>query len=339
MYIIYALLAFSLLIIVHELGHFIMAKVNGIKVEEFAIGMGPKIFSAQGKETRYSIGIFPIGGYVKMLGEEEESQDERSFSSKSPLRRISVIIAGATMNFLFAILIFTLFLNKFGYRVPEVKELSVNSPASQAGLMVGDKFLEVDGIKVKSADDLVVEINMAKNKPLNFLIDRNGEKKELTITPIIKEQNGRETYVIGFAFNTKQNPTLLESFKQSFVETSSVISQTFKGLKMMVTGKANFKTDVGGPVTIIKMSSVAAKNGIWNLMYFTAFISINLAVFNMLPFPALDGGWTLILLIELITRRKVPEKIVGVVNYVGLMALFGLMILVTIKDILFPIKF
>ena len=107
---------------------------------------------------------------------------------------------------------------------------------------------------------------------------------------------------------------------------------------MMIMGEVNFKTDVGGPVSIIRMSSEAAKNGIWNLMYFIAFISINLAVFNMLPFPALDGGWTVILLIELITRRKVPDKVVGAMNYVGIMLLFGLMIIVTIKDILFPIQ-
>ncbi len=339
MYIIYALLGFSLLIIVHELGHFIMAKVNGIKVEEFAIGMGPKIFSTQGKETKYSIGLFPIGGYVKMMGEEEEVQDERSFSSKSPLRRISVIIAGAVMNFLFAIIIFTIFLNKFGYRLPQVKTVTENSPALEAGLEVGDKFLKVDGSRVFSADDLFVGINMAKDKPINFLIERNGEKKNIVVTPRLIEENGRERYAIGFGFETVENPGIMQSFKQSFKETVAVVNQTYKGLKMMITGKVNFKTDVGGPVSIIRMSSQAAKNGIWNLMYFVAFISINLAVFNMLPFPALDGGWTVILLIELITRRKVPDKLVGAVNYVGLMLLFGLMILVTIKDILFPIQF
>ncbi|MGL5381267.1 M50 family metallopeptidase [Clostridium sp.] len=339
MYIIFALLGFSLLIIVHELGHFVMAKVNGIKVEEFAIGMGPKIFSTQGGETKYSIGLFPIGGYVKMLGEEEESRDERSFSSKSPLRRISVIIAGAFMNFVFAILIFTIFLTKFGYRMPEVREVTTGSPAYEAGIVEGDKFLKVDGSKVFAADDIVVGINMAKDKPVDFLIERNGEKKEVTVTPKLVEENGASRYIIGFAFSEKENPTIMESFKESFKQTASMVGQTFKGLKMMVTGEANFKTDVGGPVTIIKMSSEAAKNGIWNLMYFIAFISINLAVFNMLPFPALDGGWTIILLIELITKRKVPEKIVGTINYVGLMLLFGFMILVTIKDILFPIKF
>ncbi len=338
MYIIYALLGFSLLIIVHELGHFTMAKLNKIKVEEFAIGMGPKIFSTQGKETKYSIGLFPIGGYVKMMGEEEEVQDERSFSSKSPLRRISVIIAGATMNFLFAIIIFTVFLNKFGYSLPTVKNLSENMPAIEAGLQKGDEFLKVNGSKVFSADDLTVGINLAKDRPINFLVERNGEKKEITVVPKLVKENDRERYMIGFEFQRVEKPGIVQSFKQSFKETASVVNQTYKGLKMMITGNVNFKTDVGGPVSIIRMSSEAAKNGIWNLMYFVAFISINLAVFNMLPFPALDGGWTVILLIELITRRKVPDKVVGVMNYAGLMLLFGLMIVVTIKDILFPIQ-
>ena len=338
MYIIYALLGFSLLIIVHELGHFVMAKVNGIKVEEFAIGMGPKILSTQGKETKYSIGLFPIGGYVKMMGEEEEVQDERSFSSKSPLRRISVIIAGATMNFLFAIIIFTVFLNKLGYSLPKVNSLIENMPAVEAGLKEGDKFLKVNGSRVFSADDLTIGISLAKDNPINFLVERNGEKKEVTVTPKLTEENGRERYMIGFGFERIDNPGIVQSFKQSFKETLSVISQTYKSLKMMIMGEVNFKTDVGGPVSIIRMSSEAAKNGIWNLMYFIAFISINLAVFNMLPFPALDGGWTVILLIELITRRKVPDKVVGAMNYVGIMLLFGLMIIVTIKDILFPIQ-
>lgn len=338
MSIIYAILGFSLLIIVHELGHFILARINKIRVEEFSIGMGPKILSIQGKETKYSLGLFPIGGYVKMMGEDEDVNEEGSFSSKSPLRRISVIVAGSAMNFLLAIVIFTVFLNRFGYTLPKVAGVLDNMPAKQAGLEAGDKFLKVNGDKVSSADDLTIGINMAKDKPLKFLVDRNGENKEITVTPKLVEEEGVSRYMIGFEFDKVTDPTIIQSFKQSFLETKSNINQTLKGLKMLVTGKVNFKTDVGGPVSIVRMSSVAAKNGIWNLMYFIAFISINLAVFNMLPFPALDGGWTIILLIELITRRKVPDKVVGTLNYVGMMILFGFMILVTVKDILFPIK-
>lgn len=336
MYIVFAVLAFSLLIIVHELGHFVMAKVNGIKVEEFAIGMGPKAFSIQGKETKYTIGILPIGGYVKMLGGEEDVEDNRSFSSKSPLRRISVILAGAIMNFALALIIFTLILSKNGYTIPVVGELLANSPAVESGLQTGDKFISINGEKVFSADDVSVGIGMSKGNPIDVIYERDGESNELTITPRLNEEN---KYVIGFYFGVEKNPTFVQGIKQSFKQTTTLVVQTFKGLKMMVTGEANLKTDVGGPVTIIKMTGQAAKGGFENLMYFTAFISVNLAVFNLLPFPALDGGWTVILLIELITRKKVPDKIVSTVNYVGMMLLFGFMILVTVKDILFPIKF
>lgn len=336
--IIYAIIGFGLLIIVHELGHFIMAKVNGIKVEEFAIGMGPKIISTQGKETKYSLGLFPIGGYVKMLGEEDEVKDERSFSSKSPLRRISVIIAGATMNLLFAIIIFTTVLNKFGYSVPVVAELSEGSPAQVAGILSGDKFIKANDVNIKTADDLSVEISLAKDTPINLVVDRDGEEVEFVVTPKLIEEDGRERYVIGFTFDRVENPGIIDSLKQGSKQAMTMISQTFKSLKMMIQGDLNLKTDVGGPVSIIRMSNEVAKNGTWDLIYFIGYISISLAVFNMLPFPALDGGWTVILLIELITRRKVPEKIVGVVNYVGIMILFGIMILVTVKDILFPIQ-
>lgn len=336
MYIILAILAFGILIIVHELGHFTLAKLNGIRVEEFSIGMGPKILSKQGKETRYSLSLFPIGGYVKMMGEDENVEDERSFSAKSPLRRLSVIIAGAAMNYLLAILIFTFYIHNSGYALPVVGEVQASTPAYEAGLEVGDKFLKVNNSKVFSYQDVSAGVIMGKENPINLLIERNGEKKELTLTPE-KVENGN--YRIGIAFASDKNPSFMTSFKQSFNETASVVSQTFKGLKMMITGKANLKTDVGGPLTIVKMSAETAKAGIWPLLYFTAFISVNLAVMNLLPFPALDGGWCIILLIELITRRKVPDKIVGTLNYVGFAALMGLMLLVTIKDILFPIKF
>lgn len=336
MYIIYAILAFSLLIIVHELGHFIMAKVNGITVEEFAIGMGPKVVSIQGKETKYSIGILPVGGYVKMLGDDGDVEDGRSFSSKSPLRRISVILAGSIMNFLLALLLFTLIATKNGYPIAAVGEVQGNTPAYEAGLQSGDKFLEINGDKIFSADDVLIAISTSEGKPVDIVFERGEEVKELKITPKLSEEGN---YIIGFVFGREENPTLIQGIKQSFKQTTTLVVQTFDALKKMVTGQGNFKTDVGGPVTIIKLSGEAARNGIMSLMYFTAFISVSLAVFNLLPFPALDGGWTVILLIELITKKKVPEKIVATANYIGIMLLFGLMIAVTVKDILFPIKF
>lgn len=336
MYIILAILAFGVLIIVHELGHFTLAKLNGVRVEEFSIGMGPKILSKQGKETKYSLRLFPIGGYVKMMGEEETVDDERSFSAKSPLRRISIIIAGVVMNYILAIVIFTTIIYNFGYRTTITSTIENASPAYEAGMLQGDKILKIGNSKVFYYDDILTEIYLSKGETIDFLVDRNGEKKEIAVTPKTNEQGQLK---IGAGFERVDKPSIGTSFKQSLNQTASLVSQTFKGLKMIFTGKADLKTDVGGPITIVKMSAETAKAGIWNLAYFVGFLSVNLAVFNLLPFPALDGGWCVILLIEFITRRKVPDKIVGVLNYVGFAALIGLMVLVTIKDILFPVKF
>ena len=339
MYIVAAILGFSLLIIVHELGHFMMAKFNGIKVEEFSIGMGPEIFSRKGKETQYSLRLLPIGGYVKMLGEDEASNDERSFSSKSPLRRISVIIAGATMNIIFALVAFTLVFSNYGFALPVVDKVIENSPALEAGLQDGDEIKKIDGSRVFANSDVSVGIQLSEGNPIELLVDRNGEEKEITVTPKLTTEDGRDTYQIGFYYKTVPEPTITQALKQSVDNSLALVSQTFKSLKIMITGKANFKEDVGGPVTIIRMSGEAAKNGIWSLLNFLGFISMSLAVFNLLPIPALDGGWTVILLIELITRKKVPDKIVGTVNNIGFILLMGLMLVVTLKDILFPVKF
>ncbi|SFC73676.1 M50 family metallopeptidase [Clostridium uliginosum] len=336
MYIVLAILAFGVLIIVHEFGHFALAKLNGVKVDEFSIGMGPKILSRQGKETKYSLGIFPIGGYVKMMGEEEDVEDERSFSAKSPLRRISIIIAGAIMNYILAIIIFTCTLHNFGYALPVAAGIEPGTPAYEAGLQNGDEILKIDKSKVFSTIDVTSEVLLSKGNSMDFSIKRDGEIKSVTVTP---QKNAEGNLKIGLGFETEKNHTWGSSVKQSFRQTTSLVSVTFKGLKTIFTGKANLKTDVGGPLTIVKMSAATAKSSIWDLVNFVGYISVNLAVFNMLPFPALDGGWTVILLIELITRRKVPDKIVGTLNYLGFIVLIGLMILVTIKDIIFPFKF
>ena len=157
-----AILGFSLLVIVHELGHFIMAKVNGIKVEEFSIGMGPEVFSHKGKETQYSLRLLPIGGYVKMMGEEEAVEDERSFSSKSPLRRISVILAGAFMNVVFAILIFALYFSNVGFSKNVVDSVMDNSPAQEIGLQKGDIITKINGVNVRTTDDILLEVQLSK---------------------------------------------------------------------------------------------------------------------------------------------------------------------------------
>jgi regulator of sigma E protease len=331
MYWIAAVLVFGVLVIVHELGHFMLAKLNGVCVEEFSVGMGPKLFSIQRKETLYSLRLFPIGGYVKMLGEEDEEQNERSFSAKSPLRRITIVLAGIVMNILFAIFAFTIYVHANGYTDMHVAEVAENSAGIEAGFETGDKILKVNGHNVYVFSDIGSEIDATAENEINFTIDRNGANRILTIIPSEKSA--------GLSFSRVQAPTYLQSIKEGSNGVVSLTIQNIDGLKKLFTGKANVKTDVGGPVTIVKTSEKFAELGIWPLIYFTGFLSISLAIMNAIPFPALDGGHFVLLLIELITRRKISDKVKLIYNGIGFVALIILMVLITIKDIIFPVQF
>ncbi|EOU1647859.1 RIP metalloprotease RseP [Clostridium perfringens] len=334
MYIIFALLAFSALILVHELGHFIVAKLNGIYVEEFAIGMGPKLFGVKVGETEYNLRILPFGGFVKMLGEEDESDDSRSLNAKTPIQRILVMGAGAFMNYVLALIIFIGLAMSSGFAENKVASVVPNSPAQEIGIEQGDKFLKIDGNKIHTTDDFRMGLALAKGNPVELEIKRGNDVLTKTVQPILSESG---MYQVGISYALVEKPTLLQGIKQGFNETRSLVSQSFIALKTIVTGEANLKTDVGGPVTIIKMSGQAAKAGANTLLWFMAFLSVQLAVFNLLPFPALDGGRIFIELIQMIIRKEIPAKYIEAVNTVGFMLLMGLMVLVTIKDIIFPI--
>lgn len=334
MYILLAVLAFGLLILIHELGHFALAKLNKVKVEEFAIGMGPQLFSINGKETKYSLKLLPIGGYVKMYGEEEELQDPDAFMSKSPLQRISIIAAGAIMNYILAVFLFALIASNNGVILPEVNEVLSDSPALASGLKVGDEILTINSKKIFTWDDFTLHVLLSEGQPVSIEYLRDGKKQATTITPAYDANEGR--YKVGISATYIENPSLGTVVSHGFKQTISTINQVFYSLKMIFTGKASLN-DVGGPVTIIRISGAAAKAGIWNLASFTALMSVQLAVFNLLPFPALDGGWLVILFVELITKKKVSDKIIQAANFIGFSLLMLLMLLVTIKDILFPI--
>ncbi len=334
MYIIFALLAFSALILVHELGHFIVAKLNGIYVEEFAIGMGPKLFGVKVGETEYNLRILPFGGFVKMLGEEDESDDSRSLNAKTPIQRILVMGAGAFMNYVLALIIFIGLAMSSGFAENKVASVVPNSPAQEIGIEQGDEFLKIDGNKIHTTDDFRMGLALAKGNPVELEIKRGNDVLTKTVQPILNESR---MYQVGISYALVEKPTLLQGIKQGFNETRSLVSQSFIALKTIVTGEANLKTDVGGPVTIIKMSGQAAKAGANTLLWFMAFLSVQLAVFNLLPFPALDGGRIFIELIQMIIRKEIPAKYIEAVNTVGFMLLMGLMVLVTIKDIIFPI--
>ncbi len=328
-------IAFSILVIIHELGHFTLAKLNGVKVEEFAIGMGPKLFGISGKETLYSFRAIPIGGYVRMLGEEEESSDERSFSNKSPAQRLSIVAAGPIMNFILAIVLFAAVSSLSGYLIPVVSKVIPQSPAMEAGIQSGDKILEVNDSKISTWDDFISQVAMTKGAPLKIIIQRNEEKKIIALTPVKDKETN--TYMVGVASTVVEKPSIVQSIQYGIQKTGSTIKQTILSFGMIFKGKAS-KDDIGGPVTILRITWAVSKAGLINLVAFSAFISVQLGIFNLLPFPALDGFWIFVSLYQIITRKNVDKDKIGMINTIGFALLLLLMIVITIKDVLYPVK-
>lgn len=335
MYIFGAFLAFSILILGHEFGHFIIAKKNDVDVEEFSIGMGPKLFGIQGKETLYSIRILPIGGYVKMLGEEEKSTDSRAFSQKTPAQKLAIVAAGPIMNFILAIIFFGIIGFMKGYIEPTVSSIENNSPAYIAGIQNGDKIQKVDNKKITSWDEFVTTVALGKGKEVDVQVKRGNENKVFHIKPSKNVKENR--FVIGIE-GTYKKPNLIEAISYGVKETGSMIKMTLNFLGTLFTGHISAQ-DVGGPVSIIKISTVYAKAGLLSLLWFTAYLSVQLGFLNIIPFPALDGGWILLLLIQIITGKKFDDNKVGILNYIGFAVLMLLMVAVTIKDFMYPIKF
>lgn len=335
MYIIWAILAFGLLVIVHEFGHFIMAKANGIKVEEFSIGMGPKLFGIKGKETEYLIKLLPIGGYVKMLGDEEKSNDERAFNNKSPIRKLSVVIAGPIMNLVLSVVLFAIIASFKGYLSPVVSKVVPSNPAAVAGIQAGDKLTGINEKKIDTWEGFVTALSKTKGEAVNITYERNNQEKTVKITPIKDTKENRS--IIGVYPTAVENATIGQSLKRGVSETKFLIKETFGFFGKIFKGQIN-KNDVGGPVSIVRISGKAAKAGIFSLMTLSAYISAQLAIFNIIPFPALDGGHIILFLFEMITGRKLDDNKVGVINYIGFAILMAIMVLVTIKDILYPIN-
>ncbi|SHH18396.1 RIP metalloprotease RseP [Clostridium grantii] len=335
-YILIGILLLGVLVILHELAHFTLAKLNKVKVEEFAVGMGPLLTSIQGKETLYSIRALPIGGYVRMFGEDEQSKEEGSFSSKSPWRKLSIVAAGPIMNLLVAIVIFAFIGFVSGFATTTITETMENSPAAQVGLQSGDKIIKINDSKISSWDDITTEIILNKNEPLDLTVLRDGEEYTFELTPMYVEKEDR--YLIGITPMYEENPNLGEALGQGLKQVNTITKQTFVSLGRMFKGEAS-KDEVGGPVTIIRVTSMAAKAGFLNLLYLGGFISMSFAIFNILPIPALDGGWIVLFLIQIITRKEIDQKYVTIINKIGFTFLLFLMVAITIKDILFPVKF
>lgn len=320
-----AIFVFFLVVVFHELGHFSIAKLVGIKVNEFSIGMGPRLAKLGEGETEYSIRLLPIGGYVKMEGEDGESDDKRSFNNKPVFARIAVLAAGAIMNFVLAIIIFSIILYITGTPTTIISETIDNSPAYEAGIIEGDKIIAINDNKTQSWDAIVNEINKSTKNEIKVTVLRNSKVREFYIKPII--ENNR--LLIGIVPKTEKS--LYWAIKGGMQKTVFIIGLMFEFFKMLFQGNVT-SNDIAGPVGIIHLVGEAAKFGFLDVLYITGFISVNLGFFNLLPIPALDGSRILFSFIELFRGKPINPEKEGFIHFVGFIFLIILMILVTYKD-------
>lgn len=328
MTVLYAILIFSILIFVHELGHFLTAKWFGVKVHEFSIGMGPAIFKKKKGETDYSVRIFPIGGFVKLEGEDSASEDERAFNKCHPLKRIIILMAGAFMNVLVGFLLFILLFSfSKGVNIPEVSKIIEGSPAYNAGIEVGDRIVKINGKSVHIQSDVSFELFLSGGNETTVVVKRDGEILNFDLVP--QEDEGKS--IIGF-YPKLETPSLKNVLYNAFYNTFFTVKLVYVSLKMLLTGAVGIN-QMSGPVGIVGEIGQAAKDGILYVINFAALIAVNLGIMNVLPLPALDGGRIVFVLIEMIRKKPVTEKVEGYIHFIGLMLLFLLMIIITFSDI------
>lgn len=331
MTIIAAIFLFGFIVFIHELGHFLFAKKAGVKIDEFAIGMGPKIFSKEKDNIVYSIRALPIGGFVAMEGESEDSNDPNAFGEKTILQRASILFAGPFFNIILTIILFIPVFFSMGVVSNEniIGTIQENSPAYEAGLLENDKILKIDNKDINSWEDVTNTLS-TKNSEVSLIIERDNTQKEIKVTP---KQNEDGRFLIGIV------PTYEKSFMtaitSAFTVTFDMIKEMLTFLGQLVTGTLpdEMKDSVAGPVGVISIVSDAASMGIINLIYVGAVISLNLGVMNLLPIPALDGGRLFFLGIEAIRGKKMDPNKEIMINNIGFMVLMAFMLFVTFKDI------
>ena len=343
MTIIYFVLILGLIVLVHEFGHFIFAKLAGVYVYEFSIGMGPKIFGKKDKkgETEYCIRAIPIGGFVSLAGEEVDDDKKigknRKLYNKNFIQRFMIMIAGAMNNFILCFIL--LFLGALIYgsvsQKPVVSSVSEEYPAYQVGIREGDTITKINGEKVASWSEVQLLIQTAEDSELIVEFKtKDNVKKTVKITPVLtKNEDGSESYKLGVGMGGKVEKGFMASLKYAVNTLGSLFKLMFTTLKQLFTGHVAVK-ELSGPVGIYTVVGEQAKNGLESILYLIAFLSMNVGVINLLPFPAFDGGRVLFLIIEKITGKAIPTKVENIINNIGFLLLMLLMIYVTFNDIL-----
>lgn len=345
MYIILAILIFGVLIATHELGHFVAAKLSGVKVNEYAIGMGPAIFKKQKGETLYSLRILPVGGYCAMEGEdeEEESSDPRSFGRARPLNRFFILISGAAMNFLTGLLLIALlYANAGGFvRAAYIGPIE-GYGLENCGLQSGDIFVKLDGHAIYTYGNLLTYLGRAGDT-IDFVVERGGERIHLNDVhmPLQErvDEEGNTTLLRGIQLTRDVIPaTFTNRIQYTFYTAIDFVRTVWMSLGDLITGVYGLR-DMSGPVGIVDTmndigsSAESTTDAAMDLTYLAALIAVNLAVMNLLPLPALDGGRIFFLLLNVILPRKIPARYEGYVHMAGMAALMLLMVIVTLSDV------
>ncbi len=322
---------FFIIVLVHELGHFTVAKLIGVKVHEFAIGMGPKIFKFGKGETQYTLRALPLGGFVKMEGEDENSDDERSLNKKPVLSRIAVFAAGATMNFILAIVIFSIISFYSGAATTIIDQLNQDLPAYQAGLKSGDKIIKINEENIDSWDEIVNEIDKSDGNMLTITVLRDGQTKVFSIVPQIREiENGVKDFIVGITPKISRNlgDMIISGFKKTFF----FIGLMFEFIGSALRGKVGVD-QVAGPVGVISLVGKAAQFGFLNVLYIAGFLSVNLGFLNLLPIPALDGSRIMFGIIELFRGKPIDPEKEGLIHFIGFVCMLILVIFISYVDI------
>jgi regulator of sigma E protease len=340
--IIIAVLLFGFIIFIHEYGHFFTAKLCGIRVNEFSLGMGPKLWSFKKGETQYSLRAFPIGGYCAMEGEDEDSPDQKAFSNKPVWKRMIVVVAGALMNILLGIILMAVILCQQSLLgTNQIAGFSDGSVLEAAGAQTGDYIVSIDNYTVRTDKDLSFALALANSSTADVIIQRDNQTIDLGNVSFNtnNSSDGKSSIVVDFyIYGVEKN--FFNVVGKSFADTYSVVRLVFASLGGLLTGKFTFN-DLSGPVGAAQAITQAASVGLQvsfmsavnNIIMMMVVISVNLGIFNLLPFPALDGGRFFMLIIEGIRKKPLAKKYESYINYVGFAVLILLMIAITAKDI------
>lgn len=330
-YILFSILFFEVIILVHEGGHFAAAKMMKIKVNEFSVGMGPKIFQFGKKDTKYTLRLIPFGGYCAMEGEDSESNDEGSFENKTVLQRIFVVVAGALMNLVMGLVIIAVMVssqNLIG--IPVVADFDEDAVSSQT-LMKDDRIKSIDGMRVYTATDVLTGLSRSQDGDVDFTVIRDGKEEDITVPFSMTEEQGHKFIDMDF-FLYGSEKTFMGVIKETFAQFVSFCRIVFLSLYDLLSGKYGI-TDLSGPVGAVSAVSSAFKTSFNGALRITALLTVNIGLFNLFPFPALDGWRLFSLIFEGIFKKRINKKAEWAINSIGLILLLGLMCVVTFSDI------